>query len=452
MTESGPTPGGGTRFTVVGGGLAGSLLAILLGKAGHSVEVYERRGDPRQGKSGEGRSINLAISTRGLAALHRAGLDREILATAIPMPGRMMHSSKGEISFQPYGTRAEHVIRSVSRGALSIALIDAAERHPGVRFFFGKKCTGVDLESGTATFQDEETGETVTSSGDAVVGADGAFSTVRLQMQRLDGFNYQQSYLEHGYKELTIPPAPDGKFRLEPNALHIWPRGGHMMIALPNRDGSFTSTCFWPLEGANSFDALKTPQDVTRYFQATFPDAVPLMPTLETDYFQNPTGSLGTIRCSPWHFRDRVLLIGDACHAVVPFYGQGANAAFEDCVVLDECLRQLGSDREKAFARFQELRKRNTDALADLSLANFVEMRDRTASRLFLLGKRLEKDLHRLFPGWFLPLYTMVTFSRLPYAEAVRKARRQWTVVGFGFAAFLTLIAFLLLLGVLRWN
>ena len=356
------------------------------------------------------------------------------------MRGRMLHSPTGTIRFQPYGTRPEHTINSVSRAALNATLLDAAEALPNVRLFFGKRCVGANLEAPSAVFEDQESGEAREIHADAVVGTDGAFSAIRLQMQRLEGFNYRQDYLAHGYKELVIPPAAEGGFRMEKNALHIWPRGGTMLIALPNFDGSFTCTCFWPLQGRHSFEALKTPEAVEAYFRQEFPDALPRMPTLVEDYFGNPVGSLVTIRCEPWHYRDKVILLGDSCHAVVPFYGQGANAAFEDCVVLDECLRSSPSDRSEAFARYQQQRKRNTDALADLSLENFVEMRDKTASTLFLMETRLEKSLHRAFPAWFVPLYTLVTFTRTPYAEAVARAGRQWRVVQ-GIAAVLVFLA-----------
>ncbi len=440
-----------TRFTVVGAGLGGTLMAIYLARAGYAVEVYERRGDPRRRQQEAGRSINLAISTRGIESLAEVGLAGEILEAAIPMKGRMMHSPRGELTFQPYGTAAAHVINSVSRVGLNIALLNAALKHPDVRIVFGNRCTGVDLETGTVTLVDAETGETSTAAGDVVVGADGAFSAVRQQMQKLDRFDYAQAYLEQGYKELTIPPGPAGRFAMEKNALHIWPRGGYMMIALPNRDGSFTCTLFWPLEGANSFAALRNERDVLKYFTDTFPDAVPLMPTLTADYCQNAVSALVSIRCSPWYYRDKAVLLGDACHAVVPFYGQGANAAFEDCAVLNECIVTHAPDREAAFARYHALRKRNTDALADLSMANFVEMRDHTASRAFLLARRLENDLHRLFPTWFIPLYTMVTFTRMPYAEAVEKANRQSLIVkavaaGLALAVAVLLVAWALLL------
>ncbi|HMC81974.1 MAG TPA: NAD(P)/FAD-dependent oxidoreductase [Candidatus Polarisedimenticolia bacterium] len=446
MTSSAVAAPARAKFTVVGGGLGGALMAIFLGRAGYEVEVCEKRRDPRVGQAEEGRSINLAISARGLHALDQVGLASEILKRAIPMRGRMMHSLRGDLSFQPYGTREDQVINSVSRAELNMALLNAAEQSPNVRIVFGKKCAGVDLETATVSLLDDATGEASTAEGDVVVAADGAFSAVRHQMQKLERFDFEQSYLEHGYKEMSIPAGPNGTFLLERNALHIWPRGGYMMIALPNADGSFTCTCFWPLEGPNSFAALKSKADVLRFFEERFPDAAPLMPTLAEDFFENPTGSLVTIRCRPWHVRDRVVLLGDACHAVVPFYGQGANAAFEDCVVLNEALARHAPDRERAFAFYHESRKKNADALADLSLANFVEMRDKTASRAFLAGKRMEKILHRLFPAWFVPLYTMVTFTRIPYAEAVAKAKRQLRFVWAGAAAVVVLVLLLVLL------
>jgi kynurenine 3-monooxygenase len=417
------------KFLVVGGGLGGALMAIYLGRAGHEVEVFERRPDPRQGKALEGRSINLAISTRGLDALARVGLADDVLRIAVPMEGRMIHPVHGDLHFQPYGTEKGQAINSVSRAGLNMALVEAAERQPHVRVRFGVKCRAVDLDEASVELVDVETGEELRARGDAIVGGDGAFSAVRREMQRLEGFDYSQEYLDHGYKELSIPPRDGGGHRMAPNALHIWPRGGFMMIALPNADGSYTCTCFWRMEGANSFAALRTEADVMRYFGEVFPDAVPLMPTLAKDYFRNPSSALVTIRCRPWHYRDRVVLLGDAAHAVVPFYGQGANAAFEDCVVLDECLRAQPNDLEAAFVAYERARKENTDALANLAVENFYEMRDKVNSRLFHWRKSLEKTLHHVFPTWFVPLYSMVTFSRTPYAEAVRRDRRQWGVV-----------------------
>lgn len=444
MTASGA--GRGERVLVAGAGLGGALMSIYLARAGYRVEIFERRGDPRRAEAGRGRSINLAISTRGLAALAGVGLEEQILEMAVPMRGRLIHSVDQHTTYQPYGTEANHAINSVSRLGLNIALIDGAEREDGVTLHFESRCVDVDPDAPALELVDDRTGERRRVEGDHLIGADGAFSAVRSRMQRLDRFDYSQSYLQHGYRELTIPAAGDGGFQLLENALHIWPRGGHMMIALPNADGSFTCTLFWPFSGANSFDSLRSEQDVRSCFERLFPDAVPLMPTLVEDYLESPTGSLVTVRCRPWHYLDRVALVGDACHAVVPFYGQGANAAFEDCLVLDECLGQRRHDWSAALEDYTRRRKDDVDVLADLAIENFVEMRDHVASRAFLMKKKSEKVLHRIFPRAFVPLYSMVTFSRVPYGDAVARADRQWAVVRrIGAAAAILVLALLVL-------
>jgi kynurenine 3-monooxygenase len=417
----------GTRAVVAGAGLGGALIATQLARAGFSVEVVERRQDPRRTGRAEGRSINLALSARGLHALDQVGLRDAILKIAVPMRGRRMHAVDGTLTFQPYGTEPDQHIWSMSRGVLNQTLVEAAEA-AGANVRFGLRTTGVEPDSGVVHLEDAVTGEPSTVQGDLVVGADGAFSAVRGTFQRMERFDYAQDYLAHGYKELSIPARADGSFALEPNALHIWPRGGFMMIALPNQEGSFTCTLFLAFEGDPSFARLRTPDDVRRFFEATFPDAVPRMPTLLEDFAENPTSSLVTVRCRPWH-RGRVVLLGDAAHAVVPFYGQGANAAFEDCVVLDACLKRHAPDWAAAFAAYQGARKRHADALADLAIGNFLEMRDKVASRAFLLRKKTEKLLHRALPFWYVPLYSMVSFSRTPYADAVAKAARQDRIV-----------------------
>lgn len=438
------------RITIVGAGLGGALLANYLGRAGQSVDLYELRPDPRRRGFVGGRSINLAISERGLHALRGIGLEAEILRMAVPMRGRMIHARDGALRFQPYDRDPARCINSISRGGLNIALLDAAAKYENVRMRFGCKCVDVDLDAGAAHFVDEATGEQLASAGDALIGADGAFSAVRRAMQRLDGFACSQEALEHGYKELHIPPADGGGFRMERNALHIWPRKAFMTIALPNADGSFTVTCFWPLKGENSFERLRTPEDLRQFFTQQFPDALPLMPTLEQDFFANPTGSLTTIRCGPWHFRDKVLLIGDAAHAIVPFYGQGMNAAFEDCVALSECLARHGDGLGEAFAEFYALRKPNADAIADLALENFIEMRDKSASRVFRAYKHMERTLHGLLPGIYTPLYTMISFTTIPYAEARRRARQQDVIV-VAAAVLATLLDVLVLLAAGWW-
>jgi kynurenine 3-monooxygenase len=453
------------KFVLIGSGLAGGLLAAYLGRRGFDVDLYERRADPREGNIVGGRSINLAISTRGIHALEQIGIADETLQHAIPMRGRMIHpaGAGARTIFTPYDVDPKNCINSIGRGALNTAVIEAAQRYPNVRVYFNHKCTDVDLDSATAHLetsfvaagspQDESVrmadvspanseNQIISAHGDAVIGVDGAFSAVRQSMQmQINRFEYDESYLPHGYKELTIPPAPDGSWRMEKNALHIWPRKSFMMIALPNPDGSFTCTLFWEFEGPRSFATTKADDDVRRFFEEEFPDAVPLMPTLLEDFKNNPTGSLVTIRCAPWFYRDKVCLLGDAAHAVVPFYGQGMNAAFEDCVVLDECLEKFPDNRERAFGEYFSRRKVNADALADLALGNFIEMRDKTASKAFRAKKKLDHFLEAALPGIYVPLYTMVTFTRIPYVEAARRARVQDRIV---YASLIAIAAFLI--------
>lgn len=434
------------KFVLIGSGLAGGLLAAYFGRRGYEVDLYERRVDPRVGNFVGGRSINLALSTRGIHALEQLGIADEVLQHAIPMRGRMIHDKSGALHFSPYDRDPRKHINSIGRAALNTTVIEAAQRYPNVRVHFNHRCTDVDLESATAEL-DVENGQPVRAQGDAIIGVDGAFSAVRQSMRkRLGGFEYDESYLPHGYKELTIPPGPDGGWRMEKEALHIWPRKSFMMIALPNPDGSFTCTLFWEFEGPRSFATTQTDDEVRRFFDEEFPDAVPLMPALLEDFRENPTGSLVTIRCAPWHYKDKIALVGDAAHAVVPFYGQGMNAAFEDCVVLDECLAEFPDNRESAFAEYFSRRKENADALADLAVHNFIEMRDKTASKTFRAKKKLDHVLEGLLPGHYLPLYTMVTFTRIPYAEAARRARCQDRIV----YSILAVIALTLAVIVLR--
>jgi kynurenine 3-monooxygenase len=419
------------KFVLIGSGLAGGLLAAYLGRRGYDVDLYERRADPREGNIVGGRSINLAISTRGIHALEQIGIAHEALQHAIPMRGRMIHDKSGALHLSPYDVDPKKCINSIGRAALNTTVIEAAQRYPNVRVHFNHKCTDVDLV--TATVQLETENGQLAVRGDAVIGVDGAFSAVRKSMQReITNFQYDEGYLAHGYKELTIPPGPGGSWRMEKNALHIWPRKSFMMIALPNPDGSFTCTLFWEFEGPRSFATTKSDDDVRRFFDEEFPDAVPLMPTLLEDFRENPTGSLVTIRCAPWSYRDKVCLVGDAAHAVVPFYGQGMNAAFEDCIVLDECLEKFPDNRQRAFSEYFSRRKENTDALADLAIGNFIEMRDKTASKTFRAKKKLDHLFEAALPGIYLPLYTMVTFTRMPYAAAAKRARAQDLLVYTG--------------------
>ena len=411
------TTTGSERVAVVGAGLAGCLLTTLLARRGLTVDVYERRDDPRRAGAERGRSINLAISARGLDALGRVGLDERTLDDALPMRGRTLHSPTGALAYQSYSADGTRAINSISRAGLNHALLDRAEETPGVRLHFGRRLLGVDAETGQLTFDGH------TARADVVLGADGAYSAVRRSIQH--GMDLHQDFLPHGYKELTIPPR-DGRFALDPGSLHIWPRGASMMIALPNTDRSFTCTLFWDKA---EFAALDTPERVLAAFREHYPDAVPLMPTLAADYLANPVGSLVTVRCAPW-VRGRVALVGDAAHAIVPFFGQGANCAFEDCVELDRSLTAAGGDWPTALARYQEQRKPNADAIADMALANFVEMSEKVASPVFRGQTKLRHALERALGGRYVSRYELVSFTTIPYAEIDGRIRRQDRTVG----------------------
>ncbi|MCC3154095.1 NAD(P)/FAD-dependent oxidoreductase [Hymenobacter sp. BT770] len=412
-------------LTVMGAGLVGSLLSLYLARRGHPVQVFERRADPRRAGFQEGRSINLALSDRGWRALEGVGVADDIRQVGIPMTGRVMHDVQGNLTRQPYG-QADQAIYSVNRGHLNRRLLDLAEAQPNVRLHFGQQCLGIDLKAQQLHLLDTATQQEHTEPYSRLFGTDGAFSAVRSALQKTDRYDYSQDYLEYGYKELTIEAGPQGTWQLEKNALHIWPRGQYLMIALPNLDGSFNCTLFFPYEGPESFAALQTPADVTAFFTRVFADAVPLMPALTQEFFEHPTGSLVTIRCFPWKYDDDVLLLGDASHAIVPFYGQGMNAGFEDCSVLNALLDQYGDAAwPTIFNEFQAQRKPNTDAMADLALYNFTEMRDRVADPRFLLQKKIEARISSQYPGRWTPLYSQVTFSHTPYAEAWAAGQRQ---------------------------
>ena len=425
------------KIAILGAGPVGSLLSILLAKRGHDVEVYERRPDMRRVDIPAGRSINLACSDRGFRALDLGGIGAEIREAAIPMRGRMIHDLDGELTLLPYG-RDDQAIFSVSRGALNKALMTAAEEQAGVRIHFESGCRFVDTRRARMELRDESSrGWRMVDVPDLLFGADGARSALRTSMQRGDRFDYSQDFLEHGYKELVIPPAKDGVgvrdgFAIEPNALHIWPRGKFMLIALPNQDRTFTCTLFLPFEGEHSFEALDSEARVQAFFEKTFPDALPLMPTLHDDYRENPTGSLMTVRCKPWQLGGRYALVGDAAHAVVPFYGQGMNAGFEDCRVLDECIEAhtpagaapTDTDWAAALEAYQTSRVPDGNAIADLAISNFIEMRDLVRDDRFRLKKRIGARLHEIDEA-FLPLYSMVTFSHIRYSLAQQLGREQ---------------------------
>jgi kynurenine 3-monooxygenase len=413
------------RIAVVGSGLVGSLLAIYLRKAGHTVHVYDRSPDIRNIQF-SGRSINLAMSHRGWKALDNAGVGQQIRDIAIPMEKRAIHVGN-DVKLQYYGKDGESIY-SLSRGVLNRKMIDLAEES-GAEFFFEQKIWDVTLADATLHVGETERGEWSDAKYDMVFGADGAFSRVRHRMQRQSMFDYSQKFLPTGYKELNIPANPDGTHKLDKNSLHIWPRGEYMLIALPNLDGSFTCTLFMPFEGENSFASLPDIKSVEAFFEKNLPDTIDVIPKLAEDFFRNPTSTLVTMQCYPWTYEDKVALIGDACHAIVPFYGQGMNAGFEDITVLSEMMEKFGDDWKTIFEEYQESRKPNTDAVAELSYRNFMEMSSRTADDRFLLQKKIEKHFSEKYPQKWLPLYSRVTFSHRPYTEALAIGEMQKSIM-----------------------
>lgn len=412
------------KVVIVGAGLVGALWAIFLARRGYEISVYERRGDMRTADFIGGRSINLAMSTRGWRAMEKVGLEAAIKAVSIPMQGRIMHSMEGELTTQAYGLEGQ-AIYSVPRAGLNIQLINIADSFSNVNFHFNQKCTGVDLQSNTLVFEDQLNKTTSKLKSDLIFGTDGAFSAVRSALQRTNRFNYSQHYLNHGYKELTIPANEDGTHRLDVNALHIWPRGDFMMIALPNTDGSFTCTLFLAFEGKFAFEHLNTDEAIRDFFQTYFADAIVHMPNLLADFHRNPTSSLVTIRCNPWRYKNQLLLLGDASHAIVPFYGQGMNSGLEDCTLLDELVEHYSDDWDKIIPHFNNTRIPDAEAIADLALRNFVEMRDSVGDPKFLLRKKIEKYLQKEYPNDFIPVYSMVTFGSTPYHIAFNELAAQ---------------------------
>ena len=410
---------------IIGAGLVGSLLSIYLSKRGHGVRIYERRGDMRKEGIPAGRSINLALSDRGIRALEEVGIMEEIKKIAIPMHGRYIHNADGTTAFQPYGQEGQY-INSVSRGDLNKKLMDLAEHH-GVEIFFNERCDHINWKKNEVAFEQTLHQKLQTTNFELLFGSDGAYSAARLSYQlQHDRFQYQQYFIDFGYKELHIPAGNDGVFAMEKNALHIWPRGNYMLIALPNVDGSFTCTLFFPFEGDPSFGSLDTKEKVRAFFENIFTDVVRLMPTLEDDFFHNPTASLVTVKCYPWVKSDNFALIGDAAHAIVPFFGQGMNCGFEDCVVLNSLIDEYQDDWSLILSRYQELRKPDGDAIADLALNNFVEMRDKVADPRFLLQKKIEAAFSRKYPGKWIPAYSQVTFSpHIRYSEALQNSIKQ---------------------------
>jgi len=422
------TPRDTPEITLVGAGLAGSLLAIYLARRGHRVTLLERRPDPRKAGASGGRSINLALANRGIGALDEVGVMASVRPALIPMVGRMLHDEQGQLRLIPYGNKPHEVIYSVSRGGLNAILLDAAEATGRVSIRFEETVSGVDFAGRRVRFTAGENLEPQTRLYEVLIGTDGSASAVRSSILERTGGRLDEEPLGHGYKELSIPALSSptgGGFRMEKNALHIWPRGEYMLIALPNADGSFTATLFLPQQGEESFEALTTPDAVHALFERRFADAIPLMPRLVEDFFGNPTGHLETIRCEPWSFEDHALVLGDAAHAIVPFHGQGMNAAFEDCSAFDRCLENPNRPWSEVFADFERLRRPNTDAIADMALENYVEMRSTVREPKFQLKKDLSFRLEERHPGRFVPRYSMVMFHTIPYAEAKRRGAIQ---------------------------
>jgi kynurenine 3-monooxygenase len=417
------------RVIIVGAGLVGSLWAVYMSKAGYDVTIYERRTDMRKNRISAGKSINLALSNRGWKALDAVGVGDEIRKIAIPMYGRVMHDLEGNLTYQPYGKEGQ-AIYSVSRGIINSTMMDIAESHGKATILFSHECRRVDLHQGIVYMTNTETGESFEDKASLVFAADGAFSAVRYaSMQKLDRFNYSQAYIADGYREILLPANSDGTHKFEKNVLHIWPRGRFMLIGLPNEDGSYTCTLFMPHENDRyAFDKLKSKEDVNRFFQELFPDFIKVMPNVADSWETHPLSSLAIVRCYPWTV-GKVALLGDAAHATVPFFGQGMNAGFEDCTVMWGLMQKHGEDWDKIFQEYNIVRKPDGDALQDLSVDNYYEMRDHVADPAFLLRKKIEACFSERYPDKWTTLYSQVAFSDIPYSVAYKKGQEQTKIM-----------------------
>ncbi len=411
---------------IAGAGLCGSLLAILLARRGLGVRIHERRPDPRRTATAAGRSINLALSSRGIRALRGAGVFDRVEPLLLPMRGRLLHAQDGTTEFLPYGQRQDEQIYSVSRTELNRLLINEAEQSQSVPVTFRQEALAWDSSNNTLRMRDADPQEEYSLGDNPIIAADGAGSAIRRSLQESSLVDATESLLPHGYKELSVPATADGGFHLDPSALHIWPRGEFMLIALPNPGGDFTLTLFLPANGPDSFATLHSAARIDEFFGQYFPDIVPLIPHLAETFLLNPVGVLGTVRCRPWHVDGRLLLLGDAAHAIVPFHGQGMNLAFEDCMLLDNILAASGDDTTQAFPRFDQQQHENANAIADMALENYVEMRDTVRDPGFLLRKELSFELERRLPNHFIPRYSMVMFhDEIPYAVAQQRGEAQ---------------------------
>jgi kynurenine 3-monooxygenase len=417
------------NILIVGAGLCGSLLALRLAQRGYKVDVYESRPDLRTTDISAGKSINLALSDRGFKALRLAGVEDKAREICIPMYGRLVHDTEGNTFASNYSGREGEYINSISRGDLNGILLTEAEQHENVNIYFNKRCTAIDIENTTASFEDYKSKEEFTVNADVVFGTDGAGSVLRKSyyLERKFLFSYSQNYLTHGYKELEIPAGENGSHQISKDHLHIWPRGEYMLIALPNMDGSFTVTLFLGNEeGEYNFKQLSSEEKITEFFTEQFPDALAIIPNIAKEFADNPTGALGTVKCSPWSYKNNTLIMGDAAHAVVPFYGQGMNASFEDVVVLDGILNQDLENWESVFKTYEAARKLDADAIGDLAVENYYEMRDHVANPLFKQKRKIEMDLEKNFPTEYFSKYSMITFNaNIGYDEAMRIGRAQ---------------------------
>ena len=417
------------KILIIGAGLCGSLLALRLAQRGFKVDVYESRADLRKVDISAGRSINLALSDRGLKALRLCGMEEKAREICIPMYGRLMHDKVGNTFTSNYSGREGEYINSISRGGLNAILLDEAEKHKNVKIHFNSGCEKVDIENKITHFNNYKTNEKFKVKADVIFGTDGAGSSLRKSYisERKFLFSYSQNYLNHGYKELEIPADSNGNHQISKGHLHIWPRGDFMLIALPNMDGSFTVTLFLSYdEGEYNFNNLTSTEKITDFFEKEFPDALALIPNIKEEFTNNPTGPLGTVKCGPWSYKDKTILMGDSCHAIVPFYGQGMNASFEDVTVFDEVLNQNSDSWETVFKTYQKIRKKDTNAIADLAIDNYYEMRDHVANPLFKEKRKIEMDLEKIFPNQYFSKYSLVTFNEnIGYNEAMKRGRAQ---------------------------
>ena len=417
------------RIIIVGAGLGGTMMAVMLAKSGHKIDIYERREDPRSGLGKEGRSINLTLATRGLNVLKEAGLYDKVIANTVPLEGRMIHSLDGRIDYQPYGNNRHQVIHSIMRDDISLILTECADALENVTMHFNMRCVSIDKDAASARFQHEKKQETIEANGDLIIGSDGAYSTVLYQMHHKERISLSKQYFDWGYKELTIPAKPDGSPQLLMNGFHMWPRKDCLVLVMSNLNGSFTCSVCLPFEGELSFESIKTKEQVAEFFKERFPKITPLIPNIEERFLERKPVQMMTLKLGPWYYKDKMVVLGDACHAIVPFYGQGMNITFEDCSCLSRLMVEYPDDLETAFEKYQQQRKPQTDAMADLSVGNFSILQNQVHLRYFNAYRKVEMILNRLAPKLWIPLYTLVAHTTLPVTQAVNRFKRQQRIL-----------------------